>query len=288
MELPLVVGVDGSDPSLQALDWAVGEAARRGLPLRLVHGSLWERYEGGHPSVGTEPPAETLMAEHVIASAAERATLRDPEVKVSGEVMPDDAASALLREGQDATALIMGSRGRNEVAELLLGSVGLSVAARAVCPVVVVRGAEPNRHAAFGRVVVGVGDADRGANALRFALREAGSRGCALHAVRAWRSPVGEWRDRSGDSSRESRLRAEGILSGALLRAEADRHGVDVFQEVVGGPAHKVLLDAAAEADLVVVGAARRHGHFGLQLGPVAHALLHHSRSPVAVVPQWT
>lgn len=106
MELPLVVGVDGSDPSLQA----VGEAARRGLPLRLVHGSLWERYEGGHPSVGTEPPAETLMAEHVIAFAAERATLRDPEVKVSGEVMPDDAASALLREGQDATALIMGSR----------------------------------------------------------------------------------------------------------------------------------------------------------------------------------
>lgn len=53
------------------------------------------------------------------------------------------------------------------MAEVLLGSVGLSVAARAVCPVVVVRGAEPNRHATFGRVVVGVGDADRGANTLR-------------------------------------------------------------------------------------------------------------------------
>ncbi|MCF2536089.1 universal stress protein [Streptomyces sp. FB2] len=106
--------------------------------------------------------------------------------------------------------------------------------------------------------------------------------------MRAWRSRVGEWRDRSGDSARESRLRAEGILSGALLRAETDRHGVDVLQEVVEGPAHKVLLDTAAEAGLVVVGAARRHGHFGLQLGPLAHALLHHYRSPVAFVPQWT
>jgi nucleotide-binding universal stress UspA family protein len=40
MELPVVVGIDGSDSSLLAVDWAVDEAARRGLPLRLVHASL--------------------------------------------------------------------------------------------------------------------------------------------------------------------------------------------------------------------------------------------------------
>lgn len=51
MELPLVVGVDGSDSSLAAVDWAVDEAARHGLPLRLLYGSLWERYEEvGRPS----------------------------------------------------------------------------------------------------------------------------------------------------------------------------------------------------------------------------------------------
>ncbi len=47
-----------------------------------------------------------------------------------------------------------------------------------------------------------------------------------------------------------------------------------------------VLLDASADADLIVVGAPRRHGHFGVQLGRVAHALLHHSQCPVAVIPQ--
>lgn len=46
MELPLIVGVDGSDSSFLAIDWAVDEAARLGLPLRLVYASLWERYEG--------------------------------------------------------------------------------------------------------------------------------------------------------------------------------------------------------------------------------------------------
>jgi nucleotide-binding universal stress UspA family protein len=46
-----------------------------------------------------------------------------------------------------------------------------------------------------------------------------------------------------------------------------------------------VLLDASATADLLVVGAERRHGHTGLQLGRVTHAVLHHSRCPVAVVP---
>ena len=79
MELPLVVGVDGSDCSLHAVDWAVDEAARHGLPLRLVHASLWERYEGGRPSFGLDRPAEEVMAEHIIASGTERAWLRNPD-----------------------------------------------------------------------------------------------------------------------------------------------------------------------------------------------------------------
>ncbi|GHC47398.1 hypothetical protein GCM10010309_02340 [Streptomyces violaceochromogenes] len=53
-----------------------------------------------------------------------------------------------------------------------------------------------------------------------------------------------------------------------------------------GGPARKVLVDRPAAADLVIVGAWRRQDHFGLQLGRVAHTLLHHAQCLVAVVPQ--
>lgn len=289
MDLPLVVGVDGSDGSLQAVDWAVDEAARRGLPVRLVYASLWERYEGRRPSFSTDRPAEELMGEHIVASAAERARLRDPEVKVSGEVLPDDAASVLLREGHDASALVTGSRGRSDLGGLLLGSVGLTVAARAMCPVVVVRGSERNRHGVNGRVVVGVGESAEDVGAVRFALREAEARGCVLEAVRAWRCPAHEHVDHpllGEEAGRSHAERASAILDEVLRDLVRDQ--VEVERRAVEGPAHKVLLNASAGADLLVVGALRPHGHFGLQIGRVAHALLHHSECPVAVVPERT
>ncbi|MFI6358161.1 universal stress protein [Streptomyces sp. NPDC050743] len=289
MGLLLVVGVDGSDSSLAAVDWAVDEAARHGLPLHLVHASLWELYEGTQPSFSTDRPAEEVMAEHIVASCVERARRRNPEVKVSGKALPEDAVSALLRTAPEAFALVTGSRGRGEIAGMLLGSVSLAVAARAVCPVVVIRGAEANRRGAYGRVVVGVGDAPGGASAVRFAVREAEVRGCALTAVRAWRNPSQEPVDHMLIADDAARLREERVstsLEDALREAVREHPQVDVRRKAVEGAAHQVLLRESAEADLIVVGAQRRHGHFGLQLGRVGHTLLHHSDCPVAVVPQ--
>ncbi|MFJ9010004.1 universal stress protein [Streptomyces canus] len=296
MELPLVVGVDGSESSLLAVDWAVDEAARHGLSLRLVHASLWERYERARPSLSTDRPAGEVMAQNIVASCARRAQLRDPEVKVSADVVAADAVSTLLRAGSEAFALVTGVRGRGAVAGLLLGSVSLTVAARAKCPVIVVRGDERNLRGSFGRVVVGVGDATGGTGAVRFAAQEADSRGCALTAVRAWRSPVHEPGSLPEESvPGEPGLAAEAAgapedqvsatLDDALREVVREHPGVDVSRDAVEGPAHRVLLEASADADLIVVGALRRHGRFGLQLGSVAHALLHHSSCPVAVVP---
>ncbi|MFJ2734449.1 universal stress protein [Streptomyces sp. NPDC087317] len=289
MELPLVVGVDGSDSSLTAVDWAVDEAARHGLPLHIVHASLWESHGGIQPSFSTDRPAKEVMAEHVIASCVERARRRNPEVKVSGKVLPEDAVSVLLRAAPEAFALVAGSRGRGEIVGMLLGSVSLTVAARAVCPVIVIRGTEPHRRGAFGHIVVGVGDATGSTGAVRFAVREAEVRGCALTAVRAWRNPSQEPVDHMLIADNAARLREERASTGlddALREAVQEHPQVDVHRRPVEGPAHRVLLKASAEADLVVVGAQRRHGHFGLQLGWIAHALLHHSECPVAVIPQ--
>ncbi|GAA2473635.1 universal stress protein [Streptomyces longisporus] len=289
MELPLVVGVDGSDGSLAAVDWAVDEAARHGLPLRLVYASLWERYEGTVPSNSLERPSEQVMAEHVVASAAERAGRRNPDVKVTTEVLPEEAAAALLREGNNASVLVTGSRGRGELAGLLLGSVGLAVAARAHGPVIVVRGDKAGLAGTHERILLGAGEPATGGEAVRFAFREAEARGCPLDVVRTWRCPARESADHprlAQDPAHRHEEQASALLDALLADAIADHPSVLVHRVTVEGPARKVLLHRSAAADLVIVGAQRRTGHSGLQLGRVAHTLLHHADCPVAVVPQ--
>ncbi|MBB4893710.1 nucleotide-binding universal stress UspA family protein [Streptomyces olivoverticillatus] len=287
MEHPLVVGVDGSDGSLTALDWAVDEAVRLHLPLRVVYASLWERYEGPVPSTNGEYLAEEALAERVVASAGQRAGQRAPRLAVETVLAPEDAVEALLAESREAAAVITGASGRGVVKELLLGSVSLAVAGRAHGPAVVVRGEERNLRGECGRVVVGVG-AEESAAAVRFALREAEARGCELQAVRAWRFPEQEPLDRMSILDTQTQAhedRASAALAAALREPHRAHPEVTVRHTTVEGPAHKALVRLSAEADLLVLGAASRHGHRGLHLGRVAHRALHRAACPVAVVP---
>lgn len=291
MEPPLIVGVDGSDGSILAIDWAADEAVRHGLPLRLVHASLWERYEGALPSLGRERPSERVMADHIVASAEERVRRLNPDLKVTGEAVAAEAVAALLSEGDNASALVTGSRGRGELKGALLGSVSLAVAARAYCPVIVVRGDKAGLAGTHGRILLGAGDPDTSAEAVRFAFREAEARRCELDVVRAWRLPANENADPpapAGTPVYEHEAQASDLVDALLADAMADHPAVRVRRATAEGPARKVLVNRSAAADLVVVGARRRSGHFGLQLGRVSHTLLHHADCPVAVVPQRT
>ncbi|WP_329535857.1 universal stress protein [Streptomyces sp. NBC_01450] len=291
MELPLVVGVDDSEPSLRAVDWATDEAALRGVPLRLVYASLWERYEGAAQGLDRSP--EQVMADNVVEAAAQRAHRRAPEAKVTTDILPDDAVSVLLNEAHTAAALVVGSRGRSGLAELLLGSVSLTVAGRAACPVIVLRGNQDNqaRAGTHRRVILGVGEGPHDTAATRFAFEEAEVRGAALDALRAWRCPAYESTDDpllEGEPARLHEQRAAEILESALSEAAAEHPTIELRRRTAEGSVRRVLLDASDDADLLVVGVRRHHHHglAGLQLGRVAHTLLHHSACPVAVVPQ--
>ncbi|WP_418960891.1 universal stress protein [Streptomyces tritici] len=289
MESPLVVGVDGSDPSLTALDWAVDEAVRHGLPLRIVHASLWERYEGDVPTLATDRPSGRILAENIVGIAAERARRRAPDLPVTADVLAEDASTALLREGQEGAILVVGSRGRGEFADLLLGSVGLVVAARAHCPVVVVRGDRHSLEARHGRVLLGVGEHDVNSPAVRFAFREAAARDAELDVVRTWRRPAHEPIDHpllSGNRAIHLAEESSESLDKALEAAVTEHPRVRLRRATLEGPAHRVLTERSAAADLLVVGARRRDGLVGLELGRVAHRALHHATCPVAVVPQ--
>ncbi|MFF3612042.1 universal stress protein [Streptomyces sp. NPDC002580] len=287
---PLVVGVDGSEPSLRAVDWAADEAALRGAPLRLVYASLWERYEGAALAEDLGKPSEQVTAEDIVRVAAQRARPRHPGLDISTDVLPEEPEYALVREGRNACALVLGTRGRGGFVDMLLGSVSLDVAAHADCPVIVVRGSHDNqvRAGTRGRVVVGVGEQATEPAALRFAFQEARLRHASLDAVRAWRWPAHETTDHpliAGEPARLHEQHAAEVLEKALRDAPAD---VVLRRRTVEGHTRQVLLDASHSADLLVVGARRGAGRLGLQLGRVAHGVLHHSACPVAVVPERT
>ncbi|MGY3061679.1 nucleotide-binding universal stress UspA family protein [Streptomyces sp. TE3672] len=288
MTLPLVSGVDGSESSLRAVDWAADEAALHGLPLRLVYAFGWEeQYEGAALALSLGRPPERALADCIVDTAAERVRRRHPGVDISAEATPEDAVIALLHEGHNAEALITGDRGRGGFTGLLLGSVGLAVAARAPCPVIVVRGDKAGIEGGHGRILLGVGEPESGSAAVRFAFREAGARGCELDAVRAWRCPSHNRADprRTASEHLYHKERAATLIDEAMAASVQDHPTVRLHSAAVEGPAAKVLVRRSAAADLIVVGAHRCRGHFGLQLGRVAHTLLHHADCPVAVVP---
>ncbi|MGW5213126.1 universal stress protein [Streptomyces sp. NPDC004051] len=281
---PLVVGVDGSDSSLRAVDWAADEAALRDVSLRVVFASLWERYEGTALAPELGESSGQVAPEDILAAAVRRVRRRHADLSVTTAAVPEEPEYVLVRESRDASALVVGTRGRSGLAGALLGSVGLAAATHAHCPVVVIRGNHDNRAGGgrHDRIVVGVADAPTAA--LRFAYEEARRRAVPLEAVRTWRCPAHESISHpllTGEPERPYEERAAKELEAALFDAPAD---VELRRRTVEGLARRVLLAASQEAGLLVVGR-RRPGRLGTRLGRVAHTVLHHSGCPVVVVP---
>ncbi|MCH6471174.1 universal stress protein [Sinomonas terrae] len=132
------------------------------------------------------------------------------------------------------------------------------------------------------RIVVGIDGSEASSSALAWALEEARLRGTGLRAITAWRYPV------LGDATAvvpdPEAFRQDAIDTQAGQLAAADVSGVPVESVVVEGDSSQVLLDAARDADLVVVGS-RGHGGFaGLLLGSVSAQLVHHATCSVVVV----
>jgi nucleotide-binding universal stress UspA family protein len=277
MALPLVVGVDGTDFSLRAVDWAVAEAARGPYRLRLVHALLgddWDSYSPSRPWRYAHRRPDRLLGEEILDTAAARAAAIAPHVPVLTHLADDLALPALLREGREAAMVVVGRRGRGDIAGMLLGSVSLGLAARASCPVVVVRGGDPGAEGRPEGVTLGVSGAWHDAAAVRFAFREAERRGCELRAVHC----------HSGTPSHGRK--PEEVLDDVLCDDAAMHPGVVVVRESLQEPARRALLRHSEETGLLVVGARRQRGHLGLQLGLLSHTMLHHARCPVAVVPR--
>jgi len=243
----IVVGASGSPASVVAVRWAAAEARLRGAQLRVV-----VAYHRGHAG-----QAETAGVLH---DAVVHARAAAPEVDVTGVALPGYAVPALLKAAEEAALLVVGEKGGG----LFAGAVGVQVATRARCSVVVVRG---RADRGTGPVVVCVDDdtaTDDMAtgSVLGRAFEEAALHGAEVLAVTAGRG---------------------GTVEDSRLDPWRERYrSVPAQREYVPGKPGKVLVATCREARLAVVGP-RRHGYEGVMLGAVGSGLLHGADCPVLI-----
>jgi nucleotide-binding universal stress UspA family protein len=287
---PVVVGTDGSEESLRAVDWAVREAVLRGLPLRIVSAAAL-------PSRMTERQAEHVSGlttvsdvlrrdrDSALAVAGSRATATAPDLPVEVGELGGAPAHAVTEAGADASMLVVGARGIGTFAAMILGSVSQYVSTHAACPVVVVRGETTAAHRQVG---VGIGDPARSADALAFAFEEAALRKASLIAVHAWDLPSGGAGPALWDLAAPGRPAVEEQaarqLEGVLAEWQGKYPDVQASHEFVRAHPGRALVGLSARADLVVLG---RHAAHGNRPGPgaVRHAVLNHAHGPVVTVP---
>lgn len=132
----IVVGVDGSAPSKAALAWAVSEADLTGAVVEAV--IAYNCFPMPIQDIDYK-----RLAQHVLDDAIRDVVLPDQPIKVIARPVEGNAARALVDAAATADLLVIGSRGRNEFTEAILGSVAKHCVHHATCPVVVIRGSQP-------------------------------------------------------------------------------------------------------------------------------------------------
>jgi nucleotide-binding universal stress UspA family protein len=138
-EGPVLVGVDGSDLSKRAVEFAFTEAALRRVPLVAVHVYWTHSFDhleppGEHVEQEVREAAERLLADTIAESAA-----RHPDVQVEQRLIHNlNTEYSMIEATRDAGLIVVGSRGRGGFTGLLLGSVSQALVHHAHCPVAVV------------------------------------------------------------------------------------------------------------------------------------------------------
>ena len=137
----VVVGVDGSDPSVAALSWASRYGAATGATVRAVR--VWHYpTAAGLPPGKTPEPVENEVEGWVRDELSQAVTKANPDsaAQVETKIVYGHPAEALIDESRGESLLVLGHRGHGGFAEALTGSIVIHCVNHAACPVVVVRG----------------------------------------------------------------------------------------------------------------------------------------------------
>lgn len=135
----IVVGVDGSPGSIDALEWAVAEGVLRGAMVEVVH-SFHVPYAGGTAVVPLvlDPAEFQVSAEALLDKAIAQVDATALGGRMRRAAIEGPAALVLVEAARDAAMLVVGARGHGGLAGMLMGSISRQVSEHASVPVVIV------------------------------------------------------------------------------------------------------------------------------------------------------
>lgn len=280
---PVVVGVDGTDESRLAVEYAVHRAQVLGCGIRLVHAV-------------PEPPLLSPAAPFPVTESMEQVghrileeakqqlhDLSDGKVDVEEVIRRHWRNEVLIDASEGARLTVLGHRDLSRRERFFTSSTCTNVAARAHTPVVCVPSSWKSTNR-FDRVVVGIESQVHADDALAVAFDSAAQLGSQLSVMHAWVAPYDELMVGPANTDQWNE-RAKSMLED-LLPHWRDRYpDVDVSVDVHHQQPAAALVSASESADLLVVG---RRGHRfppGIHLGSITRTVIREARCPVEVAP---
>lgn len=278
----VVVGYDSSGAGDAAFDWARGEAERLGrrLQVQVARGVLY----AAAPGMGAAAAWPEGLSADFVDEARSYVAHRAPGVDVAVESALGSAAALLVDASKDAEVVVVGRHPHSAVGEAFWGSTATKVVAHASCPVIVVD--RPFAGPQTAPIVVGVDGSKEGEAALEFGFHRASALGAPIVAVHAWWVDAPDhlsldWlNDNVMDQVEGS---ARGVLDNALAPWLEKYPDVPVRRVLSRQYPTEAVLDAAGDAQLLVVGSRGLGGFAGLVLGSVSQGLLHRPDRPCAL-----
>jgi nucleotide-binding universal stress UspA family protein len=276
----VIVGIDGSTTARKAMLWAAAECDRRGARLVLAHAGDAE----AGPVAGQDVP--TAFGRSLLAEAEAEIYESGADCRVSSVMTPQRPVELLIRLSEQADLVVVGSHGLGRQASALVGSVAFRVAAHARCPVAVVPRSWDERSDQSNPVVVGIPASVTHSEPVYAAFAEARRRGVPVCAVRSWYRPdwTGGLTELIYTTGPAFEAKQQEYVDRVLAPLRELYPDVPVHTLLSGRGIDEMLLRAAENASLLVIGSRFTDGHNFSRLGPTTARLLHRASCPVLVV----
>jgi nucleotide-binding universal stress UspA family protein len=264
----VIVGIDGSQASIRAAQWAVGEVVGTDIPLCLLH------ITKPNPTADrSEARAALAAAEGVVRGACRAIDEMGKPVKVEAEIIDGQPVPALIAASRSTTLICVGDKGSAQHPDAWLGSTAKELAQTAHCSVAIIRaGGHEGDEAIGGDVVARVDESPDDLDVLDLAISQALRRHAPLRVV-----TTAHPREVQGD--REGRV----TLDVFLRRVHHDYPELEIDTVPLEGSFLDYVATHAASIRLVMVSSARTRELQQL-LGADGELALHGSTCSLMIV----